>query len=101
MTDEEINAAIHKACGWEYKPKNCGGADCCNDLNAMHEAEQEQWRKNHNYRYYFLCELINIVMPSTGYRAEAADLLDAILDATARQRAEAFLKTIGKWKEAE
>jgi hypothetical protein len=122
MTDEQINAAIAEACGfikkdefevcengtkfifWEY-PESWNGPDLrpwvppfCTDLNAIHEAEQEQWRKNHTSRYVFLS---NIVMPPTGYRAEAADLLDAILDATARQRAEAFLKTIGKWKEAE
>jgi hypothetical protein len=99
MTDEEINWAICEATGADPHWK-CA-MDYCNDLNAMHEAEQEQWRKNHTSRYYFLCELINIVMPSTGYRAEAADLLDAILDATARQRAEAFLKTIKKWEESE
>jgi hypothetical protein len=95
MTYEQINKAIAKACGWKYKPVNCGGANYCADLNAMHEAEQAQWRKSYSSRYDFVYELGKILMPTIGYRAEAVDLLDA----TARQRAEAFLKAIGKWEE--
>jgi hypothetical protein len=94
MTDDEINWAICEATGADPHWK-CA-MDYCNDLNAMHEAEQEQWRKNHSSRYDFVYELGKILMPTIGYRAEAVDLLDA----TARQHAEAFLKTIGKWKEA-
>jgi hypothetical protein len=95
MTNEEINWAICEATGadphWKY------ARDYCNDLNAMHEAEQEQWRKSHNSRYVFLYELNKILRPTVGNRVEYIHLLDA----TARQRAEAFLKTIEKWKETE
>ncbi len=110
MTDGQINAAIAEACGficldefqvdkdgakfrfWDY-PKNWKGAnkqpwclDFCNDLNAMHEAEAtltedqlwimaRQIERNWEDQWYFR--------------------------ATARQRAEAFLRTLGKWEEAQ
>ena len=61
--------------------------DYLNDLNAMHEAEtglknadKDLW---HNYWY----NLTTVCEPSKEYWR-----------ATAAQRAEAFLKTIGKWE---
>jgi hypothetical protein len=93
MTDEQINIAIHEACGWEYKPKNCGGADCCNDLNAMHEAEQMLSESATIYYTDNLYDMAIEIKKKTGkwnpYGLKS------------RQRAEAFLKTIGKWKETE
>ena len=105
MTYEQINAAIHAALGNPLGCPRCSDPECaynsginyCADLNAMHEAEQAQWRKSYSSRYDFVYELGKILMPTIGYRAEAVDLLDA----TPRQRAEAFLRTIGKWKEVE
>jgi hypothetical protein len=92
MTNQKINEAIAKACGWEHKPTNCGGADFCTDLNAMHEAEKVLAPSNWNrfsekwWNYYH-------------------HLLDGdvhkIIHATARQRAEAFLRTLGKWEEVQ
>jgi len=81
MTDEQINAAIAEACGWNYKPVNCGGADFCTDLNAMHQAEEtlpdgELWTMKYN-------------LPSQG---------GLEFRSTARQRAEAFLRTLGLWE---
>lgn len=94
MTDEQINAAIAQACGIvgkdEYGPlyQTPEGwvVDCPNfttDLNAMHEAEKvltddQLWRmareiERNDEQWYFR--------------------------ATARQRAEAFLRTLGKWEE--
>lgn len=95
MTDEQINIAIAEACGWTVElsymqsgidvirdGKRRPLPDCCNDLNAMHEAEK-LLIKNHNlWTNYFYCIGATIV-----------------LHATARQRAEAFLRTIGKWEE--
>lgn len=77
MTDTEINTAIAEACGWTDTP------DAVNDLNAMHEAEKvmsegELW--------------------SMAYALPHVSPLN--FRATARQRAEAFLRTLGKWKEA-
>ena len=100
MTNEQINAAIAEACGWKavcvdgdsgyYKGFDNGAElrpdlpDYCNDLNAMHEVEEtlpdgELWTMKYN-------------LPSQG---------GLEFRSTARQRAEAFLRTLGKWEEAE
>jgi hypothetical protein len=100
MTDERINQRIAETCGWRdltieggsgfYKGFDNGAElrpdlpDYVNDLNAMHEAEGtldkiQLWRmareigKQFEEQWYFR--------------------------ATARQRAEAFLRTLGKWEE--
>ena len=96
MTDEQINAAIAEACGRKRRPNGdwypdngstVGSQairDYCNCLNAMHEAEAtltedqlwimaRQIERNWEDQWYFR--------------------------ATARQRAEAFLKTLGKWED--
>lgn len=71
--------------------------DYCNDLNAMHEAEQTLWRMDWRFRDEFIDHLARVINPIHGYRMqEGIDLLDA----TAAQRAEAFVKTLGKWEEA-
>ena len=104
MTDEQINAAIAEACGWKsYEETNgerwlwCrtnahGSRESsmepvpyCNDLNAMHEAEKtltrgKQWRL---------------------YLIHLANFLQDACHAAAKERAIAFLKTLGKWEEAE
>ncbi len=108
MTQEEQRTAIAEACGWTlnsakhtakgldwlhvpsgntaYNPPNY-----LNDLNAMHEAEKilprhlyhvDYWQKGYG-KFQTLLELSTI----TPYSA------------TASQRAEAFLRTIGKWEE--
>jgi hypothetical protein len=86
MTDEQINMAIAEALNadehWMIQ-KNY-----CTDLNAMHEAEK-------------------VVISSHGqtYSNELAETTKVhyyndtdFFCATARQRAEAFLRTLGKWK---
>ena len=106
MTDEQINVAIAEACGWNecrlvakvvlstlrdpvaygIPPNGTYEIACLNyasDLNAMHEAEatlseDQLWRmareiERNDEQWYFR--------------------------ATARQRAEAFLRTLGKWEE--
>jgi hypothetical protein len=83
MTDEQINVAIDQVIG--KNDGECGCCDCrqdwCNDLNAMHEAEKaltvEEWSDYVDY------------LPT---RWEEA------IHTTARQRAEAFLRTLGKWE---
>jgi hypothetical protein len=82
MTNEQINAAIARVLNadehWMIQK------DYCTDLNAMHEAEKvltfEDWES---------------------YRDELGGSFRGCAHATARQRAEAFLRTLGKWKEAE
>jgi hypothetical protein len=66
--------------------------DYLNDLNAMHEAEkvltedqQEQYLNN----LYEVCNLHSMINDAWNLNC-----------ATAAQRAEAFLRTIGKWEES-
>ena len=123
MTTEQQRIAIAEACGWgwiwrsypanffELKvPKGNGTQysddnesapfpvhlipDYLNDLNAMHEAEKMLWRMDWRLRDDFIDHLARIINPIHGYRMQ--DGID-LLDATAAQRAEAFLKTINKW----
>jgi hypothetical protein len=103
MTDEQINAAIAQECGWEnvcQHPKNPNVwvgkhwsllqevPDFCIDLNAMHEAEKVLTREQINA----FCEKL---FP-TNYCGVWWSI-----HATARQRAEAFLRTLGKWEDGE
>jgi len=63
------------------------------DLNAMHEAEEMLTDKRTDYSraVWKLCHL-----PET--RSEWVDFY--LIHASAPRRAEAFLRTVGKWKEA-
>lgn len=116
MTDEQINHAIAEACGfvlrktmrsferdkiffsfWNY-PQGWKGQDFspwlpdfCNDLNVMHEAEKTL---NNRLCIYgeFLCEMTVVDMHD--HFPECY-----IWHKTARQRAEAFLRTLGKWED--
>jgi hypothetical protein len=113
MTDDQINQRIAEACGWRdltieggsgfYRGFDNGAElrpdlpDYVNDLNAMHEAEQHLWRKDWFMRYDYVDELGKLQNPHNWQRMEASDMLDA----TARQRAEAFLRTLGNWEEAQ
>jgi hypothetical protein len=66
-----------------------------NDLNAMHEAEKMLWGMDWSNRYTFNDNLANILKGRTVNRNEWD--AETLLDATAAQRAEAFLRTIDKW----
>lgn len=102
MTNEQINAAIAEVCGWtEIGICDCGFKisgippyrsahkkhipDYCADLNEMHDAEKA-CRVNRNWIYLNELDLVCRV--------------DAVY-ATARERAEALLRTLGKWKEVQ
>jgi hypothetical protein len=105
MTEQQINIAIAEHCGWNFNPtwakewdsadrwvESAAGErmfrhaipDYCNDLNAMHEAEKtlhpSQWD---NYMDWI-----------------DDDREFEFLISSARQRAEAFVKTIGKWEDS-
>ena len=103
MTPEQQRIAISEACGWtEIEPCTCcdgvsrgytptPGAhkkhlpDYCNDLNAMHDAEKVLkggMRSTYDAELTLIC--------SRDY--------NFIWESTATQRAEAFLRTIGKWE---
>lgn len=104
MKPEEQRIAIAKACGYEtdgelaWTPPLTNTdddvfrilPDYLNDLNAMHEAEKvltEQQAKEYRWK------LQQGFLPNTQVAQEL------LCHATATQRAEAFLKVLGKWKE--
>lgn len=116
MTNEEINIAIAKACGWKFIPEYCHGEDqppefttvtpdgkhLCgyypdyyHDLNAMHEAEKLLETADQQSRYYAEIADITWWNIETGNRQVVFNQLTA----TAKQRAEAFLKTLNLWTE--
>jgi len=69
--------------------------DYFNDLNAVHELEQQTWSKEWDLRDKFCDHLALIIDPVHGYRGlKATDALQA----TAAQRAEAFGLTLNLWK---
>ena len=99
MTDEQINRAIADACGWSMEDGvwvwTADGIDCtyyelwdwANDLNAMHEAEKVLTDAQCVFFRTYLREQFG-PHPASLY----------VWHATARQRAEAFLRTVGKWE---
>jgi|688.fasta_scaffold2122057_2 hypothetical protein len=99
MSPEAQRIAIAKACGrvqrpdgfWFPKGANYGSQgipDYLNDLNAMHEAEKIL---THEQRIDHM-EWLGMCSDDYGYKAWA------YVHADAAQRAEAFLRTIGKWE---
>ena len=89
MTPQQQRIAIAEACGtmqWSYAlPTKCIGAsvpDYLNDLNAMHEAEKV-------LDYNELREMEDSV---------SFQFAVYPFHATAAQRAEAFLRTLGLWQ---
>ena len=97
MTNEQINCAIAKACGISgntYKPCLKTGnyeqsPNFCNDLNAMHEAEKTlEGRLQNGFVYELRWITESKFWGDFGH-----------CHATARQRAEAFLRTLDKWEE--
>lgn len=110
MTPEAQQAAIAKSLGWKTERRGHGvlirwhsddwinpqgewddPPDYLNDIKAMHEAEKTL--PNHPFYIRYLGEVVNACLD------ESADYEDwwLMCHATAAQRAEAFLRTIGKW----
>lgn len=105
MSDTEINEAIAKACGWRWDVNDkketywfhpnkpflsfTKPPDFCSDLNACHEAEKVLWTDQIPKYCKFLWEAM----------ADSPEANIGTIHATARQRAEAFLRTKGLWKE--
>jgi hypothetical protein len=125
MTNEEINRAVAESVGWRFVSVGCDGLtdvawlppgalesitafdacgshppDYCNDVNAMHEVvcklpDGEPWD-------CFLRELQIVTQTWDHIDAEGDEVawFWELATATARQRAEAYLRTIGKWRDA-
>lgn len=118
MTPEAQRIAIAEACGWThvfpgshtshiygYPPiptgRGCGDAiipDYLVDLNAIHEAWKTVIEPDAllSLKYYQnLCGLIE--NNPDGTVRFGVCFFNEVTNATAAQRAEAFLRTIGKW----
>ena len=115
MTDEQINIAIAEHCGFtdilwptgfhqqmsDEKAKQAGGRwrfpipDYCNDLNAMHEAE-----KNMVLEPLYWVKLVEVILGFEYLDFDPHNEFSCLEVATAssQQRAQAFLKAIGKWE---
>jgi len=106
MNKQEQRIAIAEACGWKLqsvgnKPYGTtpDGAACLNfldylnDLNAMHEVTSVLCDQT---TQRFTDELIKVTKANTH---GVAVIYSSLYDATAAQRAEAFLRTIGKWED--
>jgi hypothetical protein len=90
MTQEEQRTAIAEACGWKTGYRDAVSSvtalpNYLNDLNAMHEAEKVLTSEQVT-SYVYSLESMNERWSTPAF-------------ATATQRAEAFLRTIGKWRE--
>lgn len=119
MNAEEMRIEIAKACGWDidwptewkdrritrpdgtsFRPsdprfgKFCYIPDYLNDLNAMHSAEQILFDNKSLMPWWNYCDALSNIVP--GVLGDQSHV-----HATASQRAEAFLKTLGLWKEEE
>ena len=114
MTPETQRIAIAEACGWkrsDLRPSWChpdnwsmakNGSyevwvsqdklpNYLNDHNAMHEAEE---------LFYSKADTLEGAERMRDYSKLLCRIAKYPLRATASQRAEAFLRTIGKWEEA-
>jgi len=107
MSPEKQRIAILKACGWTnfYKATHKGAIqygqppnaysnswqapDCLHDLNACHEMEKVlTGDQQHDYE----CHLLRMDYPDWEIK---------VTHATAAQRCEAFLRTLGLWEDAQ
>lgn len=119
MTPEKQRIAIAEACGWYTKdglwfhrtkhpnvehgqlqpPALAQTGDYLNDLNAMHEAEK-MLRPKQRFDYMFNLECVMGFSSGPGGWDMDTESMWAFTNATAAQRAEAFLRTIGKWEDS-
>jgi len=120
MKPEQQRIAIAEACGWtdvkgtkgvhpKARFKGCGYADdwialpdYLNDLNAMAEAEKTlSWKDEGpatSQRRRYLMNLEAVISGPPNRFGERPNRTLSVPFATAAQRAEAFLRTIGKWE---
>jgi len=104
MKPELQRLAIAEICGWNWrpvgdtvewlKPKPFSPPHYLESLDAMHEAEKIL-RGEQQMRYSI--ELIRVVDPKS---LDAYYLTFLAIHATPIQRAEAFLRAIGKWTDS-
>lgn len=113
MSPEQQRIAIAEACGWtgfnpdnipdclQYTAKAPSGKwglipDYLNDLNAMHEAMSVL---DYDQADEFDDHLCDICKRANDMEDNPTPWRFAVTNATAAQRAEAFLRTLNLWKE--
>lgn len=105
MTPREQNIAIAEACpdvhsrffGPVWTPETHGYTT---DLNAMHEAEKSLKGTDNWHKYGIeIGRITRCLGPRNGAIRLNGFGYYALAHATAAQRAEAFLRTVGKWRE--
>ena len=123
MNREKQRIAIATACGWELSPdgkkwrtpyrssyrfrRKIGDQfyytnevpDYLNSLDAMHEAVDAKWKADPYFGMSLAIKLTEVVTGLPYSAQVAAECLEDMITATAAQRAEAFLKTLGLWEE--
>lgn len=106
MNETKQRIAIAEACGWKCEsPEDL--PDYLNDLNAMHDAEEtlsDEANSAGGGSYYsqrmrFSERLNHVVNPSSYMGGSGFANLFPHVHATAKQRAEAFLRTLNLWEE--
>ena len=117
MTDKEINIAIAEVRRWNRTSNSGSGwqapdgrldsypPDYCHDLNAMHEAWLSTSHTNYRQHWQELYQVVqrdwNKNNPDDRFHYLHQHFRKALIaNATARQRAEAFLRTLGKWSDS-
>lgn len=100
MTPEAQRIAIAEACGWKWLPcgdtiewigeKRYSPPNYLSDLNAMHEVEKTLPKRNELPLSYNIDRY-------NDYLIDVCISTNEAFCATAAQRAEAFLRTVGKW----
>ncbi len=111
MSPEAQRIAIAEACGWKMGPvglyppglhpasnvlREFKLPDYLSDLNAMHEAEKT-FSPAQSEQYVSIMDDV-LEIPSAFYGTARRAFL--VMHATAGQRAETFLRTMGKWSDS-
>lgn len=116
MTEQEQQIAIAEACGWKECNQNKGRwypqssldfrrelPDYLHDLNAMHEAEELVIESYDMERYVVairdICRRDWIGKEKNISEFNEYQWIYSDCHSTASQRAEAFLRTVEKWKD--
>ena len=120
MNQEKQRVAIAEACGWTHEEAQRGFKtaklnvdgkdydrisdnlpDYLNDLNAMHNAEA-QCEMHYDQKWIETIVMVSHdVFRRDADRTDGWDWVSMVSRLSAAQRAEAFLRTIGKWEEEE
>ncbi len=99
MTDQEINRAVAESVSASFGCSVVIEKDYCNDLNALHEVEKTLTDDNRD-PYLRELQILTQTWDHVDAEGDEVEWFWELATATARQRAEAYLRTIGKWRDA-